>query len=85
MLSGKVSNISILHPDGTTPPNLPDLTKRGIYFFPYSGVFTIIVKSNEETNFTLEITLIEGKAPNMLPRDGGHPPELPSKGLPFPR
>jgi hypothetical protein len=85
VLSGKISNISILHPDGTTPPNLPNLTERGIYFFPYPGLFTITVKSNEETNFTLEIVLIEGHAPQKPSNSGGRPPDRPSPGTRPPR
>ncbi|MEI6428319.1 MAG: serine/threonine-protein kinase [Pseudanabaena sp. ELA607] len=79
MLSGKVNNISIVHPDGTTPPNLPNIAEKRKYFFPYAGVFTIEIKSNEETNFIFEIVLVKGTAPEK-PSGESRPPEPPTGG-----
>ena len=79
LLSGKVKNISIVHPDGTIPRNLPNLAEKRKYFFPYAGTFTIEIKSDEETNFIFEIVLVKGTAPDK-PSGEGRPPDLPTNG-----
>jgi serine/threonine-protein kinase len=84
MLSGKVNNISIVHPDGSIPRNLPNLAEKRKYFFPYAGTFTIEIKSDEETNFIFEIVLVKGTAPDK-PSGEGRPPEMPTSGSRPPR
>ncbi|MBD2177452.1 protein kinase [Pseudanabaena sp. FACHB-1998] len=65
LLSGKLSKISILHPDGSVPPGDPNLLMgSGRYFFPDAGTYTITVLSNEASNFSFEVWMIKGKAPN---------------------
>lgn len=63
LLSGKLSKISILHPDGSTPPRDPNLLAgRGRYFFPYAGTYTINVQSNDASEFSFEVSRIKGSA-----------------------
>ncbi len=69
LLSGKLSKISILHPDGSIPPRDPNLLAgRGRYFFPYAGTYTINVQSNDVSEFSFEVSMIKGSAPEKPPR-----------------
>ncbi len=74
--SGNVT-VYILHPDGQTPPGNPTISSADNYFFPYAGKFLLDVKSTQETNFTLSLSIKPTTGGRRPPRGAGMPPARP--------